>query len=241
MANKDKQQQTWLTLLSIWMFCIMFWEFLFMPINNDSITLWNILMPKLLKSICGKFLCLSSSKKSTSSLTSFLRYCKDTANCYFANFENAWLPSSKIKESVCRKLLCLYACNKSTSSLTCFITHWNSKLNILGNSSMPRSTLNDSINLKKSLMFICKQKTNFILSIFLEILQRYCKFVILGTLHKPAYTHLKWYQHLVENFRIYLQAKEQLHPPCFSIYIARICKLPILSTLGMPGCAHPKW
>ena len=122
-----------------------------------------------------------------------------------------------------------------------FITHWNSKLNILGNSSMPRSTLNDSINLKKSLMFICKQKTNFILSIFLEILQRYCKFVILGTLHKPAYTHLKWYQHLVENFRIYLQAKEQLHPPCFSIYIARICKLPILSTLGMPGCAHPKW
>ena len=36
-------------------------------------------------------------------------------------------------------------------------------------------------------MFTCKQKTIFILSIFLEILQRYCKFVILGTLNKPAY------------------------------------------------------
>ena len=66
-----------------------------------------------------------------------------------------------------------------------------SRLVILGNLGMPGHThLNDSINLKKSLMFICKQKINFILPVFLDILQRYYKLVILGTfgeawLHKP--------------------------------------------------------
>ena len=63
-------------------------------------------------------------------------------------------------------------------------------------------------------MFIYKQKINFILPVFLEILQRYCKLVILGTLGKPGYTHPKYY-HLVENFRIYLQAKEPLQPHVF--------------------------
>ena len=77
----------------------------------------------------------------------------------------------------------------------CFVTPISNKktykLVILGNLGMPRHSLNDSINLKKCLMFICKQKTNFVLSIFFEILQRHCKFVILSTLDKPAYTHPK--------------------------------------------------
>ena len=128
----------------------------------------------------------------------------------------------------------------------------NSKLVILGKLGMPRHTLNDSINLKKSLMFICKQKTTSFIPFFL----RYCKDIryfgnacilsqstqdkdILNTLGKPAYRHPQWYQHLLENFRIYLQAKEQLHPHCFSRDIAKICKFPILGTLGMSGCAHP--
>ena len=37
-----------------------------MPINNESITLQEILMPKTLKSTCGKLSCLSTGKKSTS-------------------------------------------------------------------------------------------------------------------------------------------------------------------------------
>ena len=157
-------------------------------------------MPKLLKSICGKFWCLSSCKKSTSSLTSFLRYCKGTAKLLFWELWECLttlIKNHRISLQETFMLICMQQIN--------FITHLflkilqrNSKLNILGNSSKPRYTLNDSINLKKSLMFICKRKTNFILSIFLEILQWYCKFVILGTLHKPAYAHLKWYQHLVE-------------------------------------------
>ena len=65
-------------------------------------------------------------------------------------------------------------------------------------------------------MFICKQKINFILSVFLEILQRYCKLVILDTLNKPGYTQPKLYCPLVQIFCIYLQTKEQLHPTSFS-------------------------
>ena len=43
-------------------------------------------------------------------------------------------------------------------------------------------------------MFIfCKQKINFILHVFLEILQRYCELAIFGTLGMPGYTHQKWY------------------------------------------------
>ena len=46
-------------------------------------------------------------------------------------------------------------------------------------------------------MLICR---NFILYIFLNIWQRYCKLVILGTLGMPGYAHLKRYYHFVENF-----------------------------------------
>ena len=35
-------------------------------------------------------------KKSTSSLTSFLRYCKDIACCYFEYFRHAWLHPSNM-------------------------------------------------------------------------------------------------------------------------------------------------
>ena len=49
-----------------------------MPINNDSITLWGILMPKMLKSTCSKLGCLSACKKSTLPLFYIMRYCKNS-------------------------------------------------------------------------------------------------------------------------------------------------------------------
>ena len=55
-------------------------------INNDSITIQETLIIKVLKSTCKKLWCLSSFKKSTSSLTSFTRYCKDIANFLFWKF-----------------------------------------------------------------------------------------------------------------------------------------------------------
>ena len=75
---------------------------------------------------------------------------------------------------------------------------------------------------------------------------RYCKdtenllFWVLWTLDMSGYAHPNWYYKLVVNFCRYLQAKNQLHPSCFSGDIAKICKL-ILGTLGMPGYTHPKW
>ena len=56
-------------------------------------------------------------------------------------------------------------------------------------------------------MFISRQKINFILYVFLEILQIYCKLVIFGTLGMPGYTHPKRYYQVVENVCVYLQAK----------------------------------
>ena len=46
-------------------------------------------------------------------------------------------------------------------------------------------------------MFICR---NFIFYVFFNILQRYCKLVILDTLGMLGYAHLKRYYNLVETF-----------------------------------------
>ena len=43
--------------------------------------------------------------------------------------------------------------------------------------------------MKKPLTFICRQKIKFILHVFLEILQRYCKLIVLGTLGMPGYAN----------------------------------------------------
>ena len=50
-----------------------------------------------------------------------------------------------------------------------------------------------------------------------------------------------WDFQLVENSRVYLQAKNQLHPPYFSGDMAKRCRVLILGALGMPGYIHPKW
>ena len=81
-------------------------------------------------------------------------------------------------------------------------------------------TKNDSINLKKPLFFICKQKINFILHLSLEILHGYCKLFIFGASGMPGYAHPKWYYQLVESFRIYLLDFSYLF--IFFLFIFRI-------------------
>ena len=61
-------------------------------------------------------------------------------------------------------------------------------------------------------MLICWQKINFILYVFLEILQTYCKPVILGSYCVPGYTLPNRYYQLAESHCIYQKAKNQLHP-----------------------------
>ena len=78
--------------------------------------------------------------------------------------------------------------------------------------------------MKKPLTLICRQKIKIILHIFLEILQRYCELIVLGTLSMPGYTNPKWYYQLVANFRGHLQAKNQLQPYAFLEILQRYTK-----------------
>ena len=131
-----------------------------------------------------------------------------------------------------------------------FITHFfrkilqrNNKLVIFGNLDMlGHIHLKRYYQFEESFIVYLQAKTELHPShfIFLEILERYSKLVNLGTLGMPAFGNLKRYYQLIENVCDYLQAKKQLHCPCFSGDIANICKLLILDTLGKLGYAHPK-
>ena len=71
-------------------------------------------------------------------------------------------------------------------------------------------------------MFVCMQKINFIFPLFLEVLQRICNIVILGTLDMPGYSQQKWCYQLVENLDIYIHAKNQAYSSPVSSDIAKI-------------------
>ena len=62
------------------------------------------------------------------------------------------------------------------------------------------------MNLKKPLMFICKQNIIFIIHVLLEIWQRYCKLLVLSR-HTKGKNQMWYYQ----NFRVYLPAKNKRH------------------------------
>ena len=76
---------------SFWVLC----ECLIVPINNDSITLQENVMSKVLESTCRKLWCLSTCKKSTSSQTSFWDIAKTLQTCYFSKLGNVWSFPSK--------------------------------------------------------------------------------------------------------------------------------------------------
>ena len=58
------------------------------------------------------------------------------------------------------------------------------------------------------MLLIFKQKIIFIPALFLEILQRYYKLIILGTLGKLGHVHQKQWHQTVENFYVYPQNKK---------------------------------
>ena len=71
-------------------------------------------------------------------------------------------------------------------------------------------------------MFICT-KINFFFYFFLEMLQTFCKLVILSTSGETGHTHQYWYYQLSERF-VYLHAKNQLHVSLLSWDITKYCK-----------------
>ena len=69
------------------------------------------------------------------------------------------------------------------------------------------------------MLLIFMQKIILIPALFLEILQRYYKLIILGTLGKLDHTHQKQWNQLVGNSYVYLETKIQLDPSMFFTYI----------------------
>ena len=66
--------------------------------------------------------------------------------------------------------------------------------------------------LVENFLLIFIQKIKFITHLFVTILLRYCKLIILGNLTMLGDIHQKqWYQ-IVRNFDVYLHAKNQLDP-----------------------------
>ena len=113
------------------------WSYLAVLIVSPCRPLWY---PKLWNH--RKLWCLSFYKKSTSSLTSFLRYCKDIVNLLFWKLWEWLTILIKITASVFSKISCLPACKKINTITHFFlkILQRNSKLVILGNLGMSGHT-----------------------------------------------------------------------------------------------------
>ena len=105
-------------------------------------------MLKVLKSTCRKLWCLSTCKKSTSSLTLFWDIVKTLQTCFFWELWECLTIPIKIIASVCSKLSCLPVCKKSTSSLTSFLRCCKEIANLLFRviwTCLATHTWNDSI------------------------------------------------------------------------------------------------
>ena len=126
-------------------------EILLIHCNLAILGIWDAI--KIIVSIWRKLSCLSVCKKSTSSLTFFLRYCMQTV---------------LIKVSIWRNL-CLSAGKKSTSPFPFFLRYC--KLVILGTLGMPGYTHPKWYYQLVKNFCVYLQKINFIPKVFLK----YCK------------------------------------------------------------------
>ena len=69
------------------------------------------------------------------------------------------------------------------------------------------------------------QKINFIPPLFPQIIQRYCKLVILGTSDILCHVHQKQQYQLVGNFVFYLHAENQLDTSLKTLHFKKSCNL----------------
>ena len=85
------------------------WECLIMPINNDSITMLETLMPKVLQSTCRKLWCLCMQKINFISNFLFWDIVK-ILQTYFWYSEHAWIRTPKMITSTCRLSTSMVIC-----------------------------------------------------------------------------------------------------------------------------------
>ena len=79
--------------------------------------------PKVILSICRKFLCLSASKKSILYPMLFCRYCK-VMQTYLGYFGHAWLYATTVIVSTCRRIQFLSVFQKQNSPFTSSLTYY---------------------------------------------------------------------------------------------------------------------
>ena len=90
-------------------------------------------------------------------------------------------------------------------------------------------------------MFICWQKINFILRVFMEMLEDIAM-LLFQVLWACLATHTQSDTiNLGQIFLFICRQKSNFIVHVFLEILKRCCKLVILGTLGMLGYAHPKW
>ena len=131
-----------------------------------------------------------------------LGYHIDFTNLLFCVFWACLATPTKINSINFQKNWCLYACKNQLHRFLLFLRDIVKILNLpfwLLWAWLAMTGKKNTISLWKTLMFVFMQKIKFIPYLFLEILQRYCKLVILATLGVPGNTQQKRYQLLIEN------------------------------------------
>ena len=124
--------------------------------------------------ICSKLSYFSACKKSTSSLTFFLRYCKEIANLLFCVIWACLATQTpKMIKAIWRNLFIFRQKIKFILELFFEILQRYCKLTAFGTLGMHDfgQTQSDTINLQKTFAFICRQKINPRPMLF----WRYCK------------------------------------------------------------------
>ena len=179
---------------------------------------------KCWKQLARSFDVLSACKKSTSSLTSLLGHCK-LAILGTIGMLTIPIKNHSINLFETFMLTCMLKTNFITDSLLryckeianlLFWVIWACLATPLKWQYQFEGTFDIYQQTKKSF-------SSFMF--FLEILQQYCKFVILGTLGIPGHVPPKWYYQLVEKLCAYLEVKSQLHPPLFLEILQRYANL----------------
>ena len=181
--------------------------------------------------------------KSTSSVTSFLRYCKEITNLLFWKlWECLAIPikNHRINLYETFMLICIQKIN--------FITHFflkilkrNNKLVILGNLGMHGNIhLNWQYQFEKTFNVYLQAKNQLRPSGFPWDVAKILQTSYFGYFGLPGYPHSKWYYQVLEDFHIYLQAKNELHPHVFLEILQRYMQTSYFVYLGHAWLRTPK-
>ena len=130
------------------------------------------------------FLCMQKINFISNFFFEILHSRTDIVNLLFWELWKCLIISIKIIVSICSKFSCLPACKKSTSSFTFYLRYCREMANVL-------FWVNWACLAKHTFDNYQQGKINSILYVFLEILQRYYKVVVLGALGMPGHAHPK--------------------------------------------------